>query len=154
MNMSPLYRALSTAFVVGATTLALYTATVIRLRAAEKPADPPSSQLAKDLVGTWELAGTPEKPNDAPEGVRGLKFRTGKYWTITNFDKKTGVVGFHHGGTYTLDGDTYEETVEYSTENNAPLSNQKFKFTVKVEGDTFTQIGIGNPYNEVWKRVK
>lgn len=64
-------------------------------------------------------------------------------------------MGFHHGGTYTLDGDTYEETVEYSTENNAAqLIKQKFKFTVKVEGDTLTQVGVGNPFNEVWKRVK
>jgi hypothetical protein len=26
-------------------------------------------------------------------------------------------------------------------------------FKIKVEGDTYTQIGVGNPYNEVWKRA-
>ena len=61
---------------------------------------------------------------------------------------------FHHGGTYTLNGDEYVETVEYANESTKELIKQTFKFTIKIEGDTLTQTGIGNPYNEVWKRVK
>ena len=61
---------------------------------------------------------------------------------------------FHHGGTYTLNGDEYVETVEYANESTKELIKQTFKFTIKVEGDTLTQTGIGNSYNEVWKRVK
>ena len=34
------------------------------------------------------------------------------------------------------------------------LIGQTFRFKVKVEGDTYTQEGIGNPYTEVWKRLK
>lgn len=61
---------------------------------------------------------------------------------------------YHHGGTYTLTGAQYAETVEYANESTKDLIKQTFKFTIKVEGDTLTQIGIGNPWTEVWKRVK
>ena len=79
------------------------------------------------------------------------KFFTGKHWTVTHADPESGKVNFHHGGTYTLDGDTYEETILYSIKDNAGLIKQVFKFKVKVEGDTYTQIGVGNPYSEVSK---
>lgn len=61
---------------------------------------------------------------------------------------------FHHGGTYTLDGDNHAETIEYANENTAEMIGQTFRFKVKVEGDTYTQVGVGNPYSEVRKRVK
>jgi hypothetical protein len=31
---------------------------------------------------------------------------------------------------------------------------KSFKFKVTVDGDTMTQVAIGNPYTEVWKRAK
>jgi hypothetical protein len=154
MNHPTRNRRTSTAAVFCAATIALFTFFSLRLRAAEAQAAQAPSQLAKDLIGAWELTGTPEKPNEPPEGVRSFKFRSARVWTVTGYNKTTGVVLYHHGGSYTLDGDTYEETVEYSNENNSQIINQKFKYQVKVEGDTFTQIGIGNSFNEVWKRLK
>jgi hypothetical protein len=123
-------------------------------QAPKKEAEP--TKLAKDLAGTWVLVGTPDKVGDPPESGGRFKFRTGKHWCVTEADPKTGKVVFHHGGTYTLDGDTYAETIEYANENTAELIKKTFKFKVKVEGDTYTQTGIGddNPFNEVWKRVK
>ena len=120
----------------------------------KKDAEP--TKLAKDLIGTWVLVGTPDKVGDPPESGGRFKFRTGKHWCITQADPKTGKVIFHHGGTYTLDGDTYAEIVEYANENTAGLIGKTFKFKVKVEGDTYTQTGIGddNPFHEVWKRAK
>ena len=120
----------------------------------KKDAEP--TKLAKDLIGTWVLVGTPDRVGEAPESGGRLKFRTGKHWCITEADPKTGKVVFHHGGTYTLDGDTYSETVGYATESTAEIIKKTFKFKVKVENDTYTQTGIGadNPFNEVWKRVK
>src|SRR5262245_46833387 len=115
------------------------------------------AKLAKDLVGTWVLVGTPEKVGDPPASGGRLKFITGKHWCITEADPTTGKVVFHHGGTYTLDGDTYAETVAYANENTAGLINKTFKFKVKVEGDTYTQIAAeeDNPFKgEVWKRAK
>src|SRR5262245_34307390 len=112
------------------------------------------SNLAKDLIGTWVLVGTPDKVGEPPAAGGRLKFRTGRHWLITEADPATGKVIYHHGGTYTLDGDDYAETVEYANENTAGLIKETFKFKVKVDGDTYTQTGVGNPYTEVWKRVK
>ena len=112
------------------------------------------SPLAKDLIGTWILVGEPGHVSEAPAAGGSLKFFTGRHWTITQADPKTGVTIFHHGGTYALKGNEYLETVEYANEGTADLIKQTFKFTIKVEGDTFTQTGIGNPWTEVWKRAK
>jgi hypothetical protein len=119
---------------------------------AKKEAEP--TKLSKDLVGTWVLVGTPGNVGEAPESGGRLKFRSGKHWCVTEADPTTGKVLFHHGGTYTLDGDTYTETIEYANENTAELIKKSLKFKVKVDKDTYTQTGIDNQFNEVWKRVK
>ena len=135
--------------------LALTIPTATRLLAQDTPAPAlEQSPLAKSLLGTWILVGTPDKVGEAPAAGGRLKFLTGKNWNITQADPETGVTIYHHGGTYTLTGDQYAETVEYANESTKDLIKQTFKFTMKVEGDTLTQIGIGNPWTEVWKRVK
>ena len=125
------------------------------LRAEDKPsAAAAPSQLAKGLIGTWILVGKPGEVGEAPAAGGRLKFFTGRHWTITQADPDTGVTIFHHGGTYALKGNEYLETVEYANESTTNLIKQTFRFTIKVEGDTFTQTGIGNPWTEVWKRAK
>lgn len=125
------------------------------LRAADKPDTAAArSQLAKDLIGTWVLVGKPDKIREAPAAGGRLKFRTGRHWTMTQANPDTGLTIMHDGGTYTLDGDKYVETLEYANESTANDIGKSFMFAVKVEGDTMTQIGVGNPYTEVWKRLK
>jgi len=133
--------------------LALLFSAATHLQAQDKPAREQSS-LAKNLLGTWILVGEPGKVGEAPASGGRLKFYTGRHWTVTQADPKTGVTVFHHGGTYTLNGDECVETIEYANESTKELIKQTFKFTLKVEGDTLTQTGIGNSFNEVWKRVK
>ena len=105
-------------------------------------------------MGTWVWVGRRGKVGEIPAAGGRLKFRTGKHWTTTHTDSETGRVVMHDGGTYTLDGDNYTETIEYANDSTARDIGKTFMFTVKVEGDTMTQIGVGNPYTEVWKRVK
>jgi len=112
------------------------------------------AQLAHELIGSWILVGTPEKVGKPPAAGGRYKFRTGKHWFIMQADPDTGVVQYHHGGAYTLDGDNYTEKVEFANENTASMINTILKFKIKIEGDTYTQVGIGNSYSEVWKRVK
>ena len=112
------------------------------------------SQLAKGLIGTWILVGKPGEIGEAPATGGRLKFVTGRCWCVTEADPKTGEVIFHHGGTYALKGNEYLETVEYANQSTTNLLKQTFKFTIKIERDTLTQTGIGNPWTEVWKRVK
>jgi hypothetical protein len=114
-------------------------------------ANPPS--LARGLIGTWDFAGTPDKEEEPPAKGGRLKSFTGKHWTITHYDE-AGKVTLHHGGTYTIDGDEYTETVKYANETTAELIGQSFKFKIKLEGDKYTQTGIGNPYTEVWRRAR
>jgi hypothetical protein len=121
-------------------------------RLTDGPAKP--SQLAQDLIGTWVLAGTPDKIVEPPPKGGMLKFLTGRHWAITQADPKTGEVVYHHGGTYKLDGDEYSENVEYANASTAELVGKTHRFKMKVEGDTFTQIGIGNEWTQVWKRLK
>jgi hypothetical protein len=147
-------RRLFSAAVLGLLALALPFALRGRLVADDKPAAEEPSKLAKDLIGTWAFAGTPDKVEEPPANSRHYKSWTGKHWSVTLADPESGEVNYHHGGTYTLDGDNYEETVLYSTKNNSELIKQTFKYKIKVEGDTYTQTGVGNPYNEVWKRAK
>jgi hypothetical protein len=127
-----------------------------RISADDKKADAAveKSDLAKNLIGTWTLAET-EGPAGSPSGIgTRLKFFTGTHWMITQPDPKTGEVVFHHGGRYTLDGDTLAGTIDFANQNTAGLIGQTHKFKIKVDGDTYTQVGQGNPYNETWKRVK
>jgi hypothetical protein len=127
----------------------------LSLRADDKSSGGPKepTKLAKDLIGTWVLVGTPDKIGEAPKSGARLKFITGRHWVVTQADPETGKVLFHHGGTYTLDGDNYAETVDYANENTADLIKKTLKFKIKVERNTYTQIGVGNPYSEVWKRA-
>jgi hypothetical protein len=123
------------------------------LRADDKRPSAAQPQLAKDLIGTWVLVGTPDKVGTPPAAGGRLKLLTGNHWAVTEADPNSGKVVFHHGGTYTIDGDIYTETVTYANENTADLIGQKFQFNVKVVGDVFTNLGKGNPWNEAWKRV-
>ena len=83
-----------------------------------------------------------------------FKFITNKNWTITEADPDTGVVIFHHGGTFTLDGDKYTENIVYANESTKDMIGTTLHFKIKVDGDTLTQEGIDNSFNEIWKRVK
>jgi hypothetical protein len=114
----------------------------------------PESSLNEKLIGTWVLVGKPGQVAEPPKSGGMLKFITGKHWCITQADPKTAKVTVHHGGTYTLDGDKYVETVEYANESTISMLQQKLTFTVKVDGDTYTQTGVGNPYTQVWKRLQ
>jgi thiol-disulfide isomerase/thioredoxin len=109
------------------------------------------TQLAKNLTGTWVLVGEAGNADEIPSSR--LKFLTGGYWTITEADPNTGLTINHHGGTYTLEGDKYTETVEYANPSTSNLIGQSFQFAIKIDGDTLTQTGIGNPWTEKWKRA-
>lgn len=112
-----------------------------------------STDLQRKLIGAWVLVGSPGDVHEPEPGAR-MKFWGEKHWVITQADPETGKVIFHHGGTYTLDGDKYTETITFANENTQQMIGEKLRFTVSVEDDTYTQIGDGNPFSEVWKRLE
>ena len=113
-----------------------------------------SSQLARDLMGTWVLVGTPGNVGAVPAAGGRIKFITATDWCATEADPKTGIVMNHHGGSYTLDGKEYVETVKYANPGTMNLIGHSFKFALKLEGDMLTLTGVGNPWIEVWQRAK
>lgn len=130
-------------------------ATLSRQNLAGLGAEPVKDvELANELIGTWILVGAPEQVGEVPAKGARFKFCTGSHWCDSQADPKTGVVKFHHGGTYTLKGNEYIQNVKYANESSEFLIGNSFKFIVKIEGDTLHLTGIGNPWNEVWKRAK
>ena len=112
------------------------------------------SELAAQLIGVWVLVGRPDHIGKAPSSGGRIKFFTGDHWCITQADPKTGVVLFNHGGAYALDGNTYHESVDYANASTITHVGNKGNYTIKIEDDTLTSVGIGNPWKEVWKRLK
>jgi hypothetical protein len=140
-------RAVAAVAVVG--TAILVTSLRHGTTADEVPAKKP------DLVGVWKLAGRlGEDGQIQPLEGQVLKFIIDGQWTVTYSDPESGRVQYHHGGTYTLEGNKYSEKISYATEATQSLFGQTFNFEVQVDGDSLTQKGVGNPYNEVWKRLK
>ena len=112
-----------------------------------------NADILQALAGAWSLTGEAGEVGGKKLGPR-TKFWGKKHWSITQSEADSGKVVFHHGGTFTLDGDKYEETVTFANENTVHMIGMKLKFTVAVKDDTYKQEGVGNPYDEVWTRLK
>ena len=113
------------------------------------------------LVGAWEM----EFPSSAPTERLGAEKIAGgkpvKILTDTHFAfGSTGAGGMMYagGGTYTLDGDTYTEVIEYHF--NPMLIGQTVSFTCRLQGERWYHSGIfeidGERFNieEIWRRIE
>ncbi len=109
--------------------------------------------LAQKLVGTWRLekASTPGSPSGV--GTR-LKMFTGTHWCIIQPEPATGVVVFHHGGRYDVDGNKVKTTREFAGESTKSMIGGNKTLTIEIEGDTMKQMDADGVFNETWKRVK
>ena len=109
-------------------------------------------ELRQALVGAWVLVGSPDSEYES-QTESYLKFWGERHWCISALEPSTGRIIYHHGGTYTLDGDHYEETFTFSNEENQHLVGVVLKFKITIDGDTYIQEGIGNKYTQKWKRL-
>jgi hypothetical protein len=145
---------LARAAIIGMTAITASTTPTVMHAGENTAAAATSSVSANDLIGAWVMVGTPDKVGEVPASGGRLKFFTGKSFCMTQADPKTGVVLFHHGGTYTVNGDEYVETVDYANPSTMKfIGGTNGHFNMKLEGDTLTLVGIGNPWKEVWKRA-
>jgi hypothetical protein len=113
-----------------------------------------AARLAQDMIGTWVHVGRPGQIEEVPTNGGRFKYRTGTHWVVIGVEPYTGLVKENFGGSYTMHGDEYVETQAYADQTWLHDNGKSFKFIVRIDGDTMTQLGVGNPYNEVWKRVK
>jgi hypothetical protein len=105
------------------------------------------------LDGTWELiSGQP-----LPKGARDIKIISGGHFIFVAYDTEKGKPLYTGGGTYILNGSSYTEHIDFASDQiSAGLVGKDQPFTVKVDGDTFTQTGTlsnGKSLLETWKRV-
>jgi hypothetical protein len=112
-----------------------------------------SDAKKSQLDGTWELvSGQP-----LPKGARDIKIISGEHFIFVAYDMETGKPLYTGGGTYTLNGGSYTEHIDFASEEIAAgLVGKDQPFTVKLDGDTFTQKGTrsnGKYLSETWKRV-
>ena len=108
--------------------------------------------LRPKLLGAWGLVGPPAAEGEPEKGR--FKFWGLHHWSTTQTNPATGEVVYHHGGTYSLDGDEYIETVRFAVGASADQLGRSYKFKIKVEGDTYIQTGVDNPYSEKWGRLR
>ena len=105
------------------------------------------------LDGTWELiSGQP-----LPAGTKDIKVLYGGHFMFAAYDTGTGKPLYTAGGTYTLDGSSYVEHMDFASDKlPADLIGHNQTFIVEVDRDTFTQKGMlsnGKPLMEKWRRI-
>jgi WD40 repeat protein len=118
-------------------------------------------QRVTPLLGTWRLVsykyGTNQSDfTDFPQTERRLKHITDTHFTWVQFDTASKRVSGAAGGTYSLSGNTYTESIDFGLEMD-PYLGQKHVFSVKVDDDKLYQSGSladGLKIEEVWQRVK
>lgn len=111
----------------------------------------PRSTLSKEIIGVWALL---DKPTGTVSAGSRLKFIMDGHWSMTQADSMSHVTVFHHGGIYTLADSTYREIVGYANTNTAGYIGTETTFLIRIQGDRMHLTGIGNPWNEVWKRLR
>ena len=132
--------------------LSVLTNVIAKDESTKSTPKPAKQKLRQSLLGAWVFLGEPGT-KEQPKAGAPMKFWGRGHWLVTQADPQTGEVISHHGGTYTLDGDKYEETTTFATEDTKDLIGKVLRFKIAVKGDRYTQIGDGNPYTEEWKRL-
>jgi hypothetical protein len=122
----------------------------VKPEAGQKPNTEPRG---RNLLGTWE--GTVAGP--APKAARIVKHVTPTNWTWVIFDGENKMVLAAMGGTWSLKGNQYEETVDFATNNIQGAGGRSFAYSFKVdEGRWFLNPGpeFDAQSAESWKLVK
>jgi hypothetical protein len=129
--------------------------------AAELQAQQESQKSSASHLGTWQLVsykyGSSQPAfSDFPENQRRIKLITETHFTWIQFDTASKKVNSAAGGTYSLSGNTYTESIDFGLGMDT-YSGAKHAFTIRVDGDKFFLSGSladGLKIEEVWQRVK
>ena len=112
-------------------------------------------------LGTWQLISTKygdaKDFSDFPNEQRRVKLITATHFTWVQYGTASKMVESIAGGPYTLDGDSYTETIEFVGTGMETYLGKKQPFTIKVNGDKLNQSGQlsdGLKIEEVWQRLK
>jgi hypothetical protein len=112
------------------------------------------------IVGTWqpvseEFGGQ----NLLKPGIVTIKMNSGSHFMWMAYDKTKMITTGSGSGSYTVNGDTYVEHVDFAWReggsDQAKVIGTEITFKIKIDGDTLTQTGqiLGRDFKEVYKRV-
>jgi hypothetical protein len=117
-------------------------------------------QKSKKLQGGWKMIYSKwEMPDTTVERSQfeqpSYKIFTGKHFTLSRIENEE-FVG--HFGTYSYDGKTYIENIEYSSTDYLIGRTETFQSTIKgdkwtIEGKIGNQ-GEGFKLKEIWQRIE
>ena len=120
-----------------------------------------TSGISTRLFGTWEM--TSILRNDRVEYITDahpltfLKIYNDTHF-VTIHHHANGNIALINGGTYTLNGDTYVETLVFASQNNPPVANTWVMYDIEFRGNNeFQMDGIlvnGFRVLETWRRVE
>ncbi len=121
------------------------------------------------LEGTWKLVHEYQKSGDEilgefPVDITGseIKIWSGNHFIfVGRFEQDSVVSDTYGGGTYKLEGDNYEETIEFHSYPD--FLGQTMKILLEINGDTITQtfpvddnghVDKSEYYIEKWVSIK
>jgi hypothetical protein len=110
-----------------------------------------AGRAEESLVGSWECV-SPELPAE----YRHIKHITPTHFTWVTYHRTDMAPLGVAGGTWSREGDTYKERIDFATEGVRQLRGKQFTFTIKLEGDKWflkSTPGSELAVDEVWKRT-
>lgn len=112
------------------------------------------SALAKKIRGTWQYYGAKGEGEGSAEIRLRIKNIYDGHYNIEQKDLETGEVLFYHGGRHVVKDDgTVETSLEYAHHSTRTMIGDTGTSEIEIDGNTLTQTGIDNNYNEIWKRA-
>lgn len=116
---------------------------------------------APDITGTWKLESYRYGSGSSaftslPENRPRIKLITNNSFQWASYDPDTRKIMEAAGGTYTLEGDKYTETLNYGYNMDSYTGTQSI-FSIKIENDMMFisgKLSTGYQIEEVWQKVK
>ncbi len=122
-----------------------------------------SNKSSSSHLGTWQLISfkyweNAEGFTEFPKDRRRIKLITDNHFTWTEFNAETKRIEIAAGGSCSMNGDTYIESIDFAL--SPDMENQigrRYSFTIRIEDDKLFQSGFieeGFKIEEVWQRMK
>lgn len=107
--------------------------------------DTVSKDLQSKIIGTWKLLYGETKTNDSIEvkdlsNTAFIKILNNNHFAFFNQKNGTSEGFYGGGGSYSLEGSVYTETLNYLSVEE--IRGHEFVFNVEFKGDTLIQSGI------------
>jgi hypothetical protein len=141
--------------------ITLLIAAVILFSSFLSPAVSEKKSKIPDISGTWKLesyryGSASSAFTIAAANMPRLKLITNNSFQWASYDASTKKILESAGGSYTLEGDTYTEMLNYGYKMETYVGTNSI-FRIKVEDDILFlsgKLSTGYPIEEVWQRVK